>query len=52
MIEVLRKAIAEHKDPHVEVAKAMFNTDNPTKAQRKLAKQQNFFLIYSHKVAI
>lgn len=33
-------------DVHTETAKRMFNTDNPTPAQRHVAKQANYWKIY------
>lgn len=48
MKEIIIKALAEGKDPHKEVAKVMFNTENPTEEQRRIAKQHNFKWMYNN----
>lgn len=39
-------------DLHTEVAKAIFHTDNPTKAQRSLAKKFNFGYMYGANASV
>lgn len=42
----------EGQDLHMETAKAMFETDEPTDEMRQFAKQANFYAMYARPLTI
>lgn len=47
MIDIIKSALANQQDPYVEIAKRMFNTQQPTKEQRKKAKSLYWSYMYT-----
>ena len=47
MIDLIKSALANQQDPYVELAKAMFNTEQPTKEQRREAKSLYWHYMYT-----
>lgn len=47
MIDIIKSALANQQDPYVELAKAMFNTEQPTKEQRREAKSRYWPYMYT-----
>ena len=44
---IIKSALANQQDPYVELAKAMFNTEQPTKEQHKKAKSLYWPYMYT-----
>lgn len=46
-VAIIKSALANQQDPYVELAKHMFNTQQPTKEQRKKAKSLYWSYMYT-----
>lgn len=46
-IAIIKSALANQQDPYVELAKAMFNTQRPSKEQRREAKSRYWTYMYT-----
>ena len=46
--DIEEKIICNSKDPHTTLAKILFETENPTEEQRRLAKTINYGRMYSN----
>lgn len=46
-VAIIKSALASQQDPYVELAKAMFNTEQQTKEQRREAKSRYWTYMYT-----
>lgn len=46
-VAIIKSALANQQDPYVELAKHMFNTQQPTKEQRREAKSLYWQYMYT-----
>lgn len=46
-VATIKSALASQQDPYAELAKAMFNTEQPTKEQRREAKSLYWSYMYT-----